>query len=159
MHSLLCCTLAGCARRLRLKASPASVSHASQAGSGVAHPAALQVKLSNMMRVLGGEAVADPTALEAQIRAAQAERLQVPSPGPTGLQHPPQRLGQAQPCGTRRAARQQGASVHACVACLRPPACPAGLQRERPGGACRRLLTVVPCPRCRRTWTAMRPAS
>ena len=29
------------------------------------------------MRVLGGEAVADPTALEAQIRAAQAERLQV----------------------------------------------------------------------------------
>ena len=37
----------------------------------------MQVKLSNMMRVLGGEAVADPTALEAQIRAAEAERLQV----------------------------------------------------------------------------------
>ena len=36
-----------------------------------------QVKLSNMMRVLGGEAVADPTALENQIRAAEAERLQV----------------------------------------------------------------------------------
>ena len=38
----------------------------------------LQVKLSNMMRVLGGEAVADPTALEAQIRSQMLERQQVP---------------------------------------------------------------------------------
>ena len=38
----------------------------------------MQVKLSNMMRVLGGEAVADPTALEAQIRSQMLERQQVP---------------------------------------------------------------------------------
>ena len=40
----------------------------------------MQVKLSNMMRVLGGEAVADPTALEAQIRGQMLERQQVPFP-------------------------------------------------------------------------------
>ena len=36
-----------------------------------------KVKLSNMMRVLGTEAVADPTALEAQVRSAMLERQQV----------------------------------------------------------------------------------
>ncbi|KAK9808286.1 hypothetical protein WJX73_007656 [Symbiochloris irregularis] len=35
-----------------------------------------KVKLSNMMRVLGTEAVADPTALEAQVRSAMLERQQ-----------------------------------------------------------------------------------
>lgn len=36
-----------------------------------------KVKLSNMMRVLGTEAVANPTALEAQVRSQMLERQQV----------------------------------------------------------------------------------
>lgn len=36
-----------------------------------------KVKLSNMMRVLGNEAVADPSAVEAQVRSQMLERQQV----------------------------------------------------------------------------------
>ena len=44
---------------------------------GLLEPPPPKIKLSNMMRVLGTQAVADPTALEAQVRTAQAERQQV----------------------------------------------------------------------------------
>jgi pre-mRNA processing factor 3 (PRP3) len=36
-----------------------------------------KVKISNLMRVLGEEATADPTAIEAQVRLQMAERQQV----------------------------------------------------------------------------------
>lgn len=36
-----------------------------------------KVKLSNMMRVLGSEATADPTAVEAQVRQQMEDRAQV----------------------------------------------------------------------------------
>ena len=36
-----------------------------------------KVKLSNMMRVLGNEATADPTAVEAQVRQQMEDRAQV----------------------------------------------------------------------------------
>ena len=36
-----------------------------------------KVKLSNMMRVLGSEATADPTAVEAQVRQQMQDRAQV----------------------------------------------------------------------------------
>ena len=38
-----------------------------------------KVKLSNMMRVLGSEATADPTAVEAQVRQQMQDRAQVHS--------------------------------------------------------------------------------
>lgn len=47
---------------------------------GLLEPPPPKVKLSNMMRVLGTEAVADPSAIEAQVRAQMAERQQVWGP-------------------------------------------------------------------------------
>ena len=39
----------------------------------------LQVKISNLMRVLGEEATMDPTAIEQQVRQQMEERSQVPT--------------------------------------------------------------------------------
>lgn len=42
----------------------------------------VQVKISNLMRVLGEEAVMDPTAIEQQVRDQMAERQQARTPSP-----------------------------------------------------------------------------
>lgn len=44
---------------------------------GLLEPPKPKVKLSNMMRVLGSEATADPTAVEAQVRQQMEDRAQV----------------------------------------------------------------------------------
>ena len=44
---------------------------------GLLEPPPPKVKISNLMRVLGAEAVADPTAVEAQVREQMEERQQV----------------------------------------------------------------------------------
>ena len=44
---------------------------------GLLEPPKPKVKLSNMMRVLGSEATADPTAVEAQVRQQMQDRAQV----------------------------------------------------------------------------------
>ena len=44
---------------------------------GLLEPPPPKVKMSNLMRVLGAEAVADPTAVEAQVREQMEERQQV----------------------------------------------------------------------------------
>ncbi len=49
---------------------------------GLMEPPKPKVKISNLMRVLGNEAVADPSAMEAQVRAQMEEREQVRIVGP-----------------------------------------------------------------------------
>lgn len=44
---------------------------------GLMEPPKPKVKISNLMRVLGNEAVADPSAMEAEVRAQMEEREQV----------------------------------------------------------------------------------
>ena len=44
---------------------------------GLLEPPPPKVKISNLMRVLGDRAVADPSAIEAEVRAQMAEREQV----------------------------------------------------------------------------------
>lgn len=43
---------------------------------GLLEPPPPKVKIGNLMRVLGEQAVADPTAIEAQVRGQMAERQQ-----------------------------------------------------------------------------------
>ena len=47
---------------------------------GLMEPPKPKVKISNLMRVLGNEAVADPSAMEAEVRAQMEEREQVTCP-------------------------------------------------------------------------------
>ena len=50
---------------------------------GLLEPPPPKVKISNLMRVLGERAVADPSAIEAEVRSQMAEREQVrPAEGP-----------------------------------------------------------------------------
>ncbi len=46
---------------------------------GLLEPPPPKVKIGNLMRVLGEQAVADPTAIEAQVRSEMAERQQARS--------------------------------------------------------------------------------
>ena len=50
---------------------------------GLLEPPPPKVKISNLMRVLGERAVADPSAIEAEVRAQMAEREQVRSREPS----------------------------------------------------------------------------
>jgi Fic family protein len=62
---------------------------------GLLEPPKPKVKISNLMRVLGTEAVADPSAIERQVREQMAEREQVrsslrpPPSTPTRCVHAP----------------------------------------------------------------------
>ena len=46
---------------------------------GLLEPPPPKVKIGNLMRVLGEQAVADPTAIEAQVRGQMADRQQARS--------------------------------------------------------------------------------
>ena len=50
---------------------------------GLLEPPKPKVRIANLMRVLGEQAVADPTQIEAEVRAQMAEREQVRPPIPT----------------------------------------------------------------------------
>ena len=52
---------------------------------GLLDPPKPKVKLSNLMRVLGTEAVADPSAMEKVVRNQMAERQAVSAPAPSPL--------------------------------------------------------------------------
>ena len=52
---------------------------------GLLDPPKPKVKLSNLMRVLGTEAVLDPSAMEKQVREQMAERAAVSPPCPLTL--------------------------------------------------------------------------